>query len=70
MTRLTCLDARFLPNPQPREVGNITSVSTGVAKLSGLPAAGSQELMSFPAGLPGLACNVDETAIGGVLLGD
>jgi len=60
----------FVANLQPREVGTITSVSTGVAKVSGLPGAGSQELLSFPAGLPGLAFNVDETEIGVVLLGD
>lgn len=60
----------FVAELQPREVGTITSVSTGVAKVSGLPGAGSQELLTFPAGLPGLAFNVDETEIGVVLLGD
>jgi F-type H+-transporting ATPase subunit alpha len=60
----------FVAELQPREVGTITSVSTGVAKVSGLPGAGSQELLIFPAGLPGLAFNVDETEIGVVLLGD
>jgi F-type H+-transporting ATPase subunit alpha len=60
----------FVVDLQPREVGAITSVSTGVAKVSGLPGVGSQELLHFPGGLSGLAFNVDETEIGVVLLGD
>jgi F-type H+-transporting ATPase subunit alpha len=60
----------FVAELRPREIGTITSVSTGVAKVSGLPGAGSQELLHFPAGLSGLAFNVDETEIGVVLLGD
>jgi F-type H+-transporting ATPase subunit alpha len=67
---LTSAREAFVAELQPREVGTITSVSTGVAKVSGLPGAGSQELLTFPAGLPGLAFNVDETEIGVVLLGD
>ncbi|MBI1173382.1 alternate F1F0 ATPase, F1 subunit alpha [bacterium] len=59
-------DARL----QPQEVGTITSVSTGIAKVSGLPGVGSQEVLRFPGGALGLAFNVDETEIGVVLLGD
>lgn len=60
----------FIPNLLPREVGTITSISTGVAKVSGLPGAGFEELLTFPGDLLGLAFNVDETEIGVVLLGD
>jgi F-type H+/Na+-transporting ATPase subunit alpha len=53
-----------------REIGTITSLSTGIAKVSGLPTVGFEELVSFPGDLLGLAFNVDESEIGVVLLGD
>ena len=54
----------------PREVGTITSVATGIAKVSGLPGVGFEELVTFPGGELGIAFNVDEDEIGVVLLGD
>src|SRR5471030_3091041 len=54
----------------PREVGTITSVSIGVAKVSGLPGVGFEELIKFPGDLYGIAFNVDEDEIGVVLLGE
>ena len=38
----------FTPQLTPREVGTITSVSTGIAKVSGLPGVGFEELVKFP----------------------
>jgi F-type H+/Na+-transporting ATPase subunit alpha len=60
----------FTPRLTPREVGAITSVSTGIAKVSGLPSVGFEELVTFPGGVFGIAFNVDEDEIGVVLLGD
>ena len=54
----------------PREVGTITSVATGIAKVSGLPNVGFEELVKFPGGVLGIAFNVDHDEIGVVLLGD
>lgn len=54
----------------PQEVGSITSVSTGIAMVSGLPGVGYDELLKFPGQVFGIAFNVDETDIGVVLLGD
>lgn len=54
----------------PREVGRITSVSTGIASVSGLPGIGFEELIRFPGDVFGIAFNVDEDDIGVVLLGD
>jgi F-type H+-transporting ATPase subunit alpha len=59
----------FTPQLVPREVGTITSVSTGIAKVSGLPGVGFEELLEFPGGAFGIAFNVDEEEIGVVLLG-
>jgi len=60
----------FTPQLTPREVGTITSVSTGVAKVSGLPNVGFEELVKFPGDVFGIAFNVDEDEIGVVLLGE
>lgn len=54
----------------PREVGTIASVSTGIARVSGLPGVGFEELVQFPGGVLGIAFNLDEDEIGVVLLGD
>ena len=53
-----------------REVGIITSVSTGIAHVAGLPGVGFEELLAFPGGIFGIAFNVDKDEIGVVLLGD
>jgi F-type H+-transporting ATPase subunit alpha len=60
----------FVPRLTPREVGTITSVATGIAKVSGLPGVGFDELVMFPGDVPGIAFNVDEDEIGVVLLGE
>src|SRR5277367_5767660 len=60
----------YTPELTPREVGTITSVSTGIARVSGLPGVGFDELVEFPGGVFGIAFNLDEDEIGVVLLGD
>lgn len=60
----------FDPVFSPREIGVITSVSTGIAKISGLPNVGYDELLLFPGDIYGIAFNVDEDEIGAVLLGE
>jgi len=58
------------PQLVPREIGTITTVSTGIATVSGLPSVGFEELVTFPDGGFGIAFNVDEHEIGVVLLGE
>jgi F-type H+/Na+-transporting ATPase subunit alpha len=60
----------FAPQLAPHEVGAIASISTGIARVSGLPGVGFEELLEFPGGVFGIAFNVDEDEIGVVLLGD
>src|SRR5580698_6315731 len=60
----------FTPRLAPQEVGTITSISTGIAKVSGLPSVGFEELVAFPGGVFGIAFDVDEEEIGVVLLGE
>ncbi len=54
----------------PHETGRITNVSTGIARVSGLPGVGFEELLRFPGDLYGIAFNLDEEEIGVILLGD
>jgi F-type H+/Na+-transporting ATPase subunit alpha len=60
----------FTPHMTPREIGTIVSVTTGIAKVSGLRGVGSEELVKFPGDVLGIAFNVDENEIGVVLLGE
>jgi F-type H+-transporting ATPase subunit alpha len=60
----------FTPQLTPHEVGTIKNVSTGIARVSGLPGVGFEELLEFPGGVFGIAFNVDEDEIGVVLLGE
>ena len=54
----------------PREVGHVTSVATGIVKVSGLAKAGFEELLKFSENLYGIAYNLDEEEIGVILLGE
>ena len=69
-TRIGQAREAFVPQLAPREIGAITSIATGIAKVSGLPSVGFEELVKFPGDLYGIAFNVDEGEIGVVLLGD
>ena len=62
--------ASFIPKLTPREVGIITNVSTGIARVSGLPGVGFEELVKFPGEVFGIAFNLDEDEVGVVLLGE
>jgi F-type H+-transporting ATPase subunit alpha len=62
--------AAFTPQLTLQEVGTITSVATGIAKVSGLPGVGYDELVTFPGDVLGIAFNVDANEIGVVLLGE
>ena len=61
---------KFTPALVPREIGVITTISTGIARVAGLPSVGFEELLKFPGDLFGIAFNVDEDEIGVVLLGE
>lgn len=54
----------------PREIGYVSSITSGVIKIEGLPEAAYEELLQFPHGLFGIAYNIDEHEIGAILLGE
>lgn len=60
----------FKPELIPREVGKVISIATGIAKVSGLPGVGFDELIEFPGGMFGIAFNLDHDEIDVVLLGE
>lgn len=60
----------FEPSLQPREIGRVVSIAAGIARVSGLPGAGFEEVLKFPGDLYGITFNVDEEELGVVLLGD
>ena len=68
--RISQVREAFTPRLTPREVGTITTVSSGIAKVSGLPGVGFEELVKFPGGVFGIAFNLDDDVIGVVLLGE
>ena len=53
-----------------REVGRLIQVSSGVARVRGLPNAKAMELLRFENGIMGIAFNLDPDEIGVVLLGE
>ncbi|MCB0665527.1 MAG: alternate F1F0 ATPase, F1 subunit alpha, partial [Saprospiraceae bacterium] len=52
------------------ETGVITTIFNGIAKISGLPEVGYEELVRFPGDLLGIAYNLDPEEVGVILLGD
>jgi len=53
-----------------REVGTVTSVGDGIARLYGLDRVMYNEMLEFPHGVFGIALNLEEESVGAVLLGD
>ncbi len=60
----------FTPTVEMTQVGRVTEVGDGIARVSGLPGAAVNELLRFESGTYGLALNLDEETIGCVVLGD
>src|SRR5829696_9741041 len=60
----------FQPDMSQTQVGRVTEVGDGIARVSGLPNAAVNELLEFEDGTVGLALNLDEESIGAVVLGD
>jgi F-type H+-transporting ATPase subunit alpha len=67
--------ATFVQSYEPdaasrQEVGTVAEAGDGIARVEGLPSAMASELLEFPAGIRGLALNLDVREIGVVILGD
>jgi len=53
-----------------KEVGTVTSVGDGIARIYGLDRVMYNELLEFPNDVYGLALNLEEESVGSVLLGE
>ena len=53
-----------------KEIGAVTSVGDGIARVHGLDRVMYNELLEFPHGVRGIALNLEEESIGAVLLGE
>ncbi len=62
--------ASYSPDASREEVGVVTDTGDGIAHISGLPSAMSNELLEFPGGIQGVALNLDAREIGAVILGN
>ena len=52
------------------EVGTVVSVGDGIARIHGIEAAMSTEMLEFPNAVYGIALNLEESSVGAVLLGE
>src|ERR1700760_2060614 len=62
--------ANYDSKVQVDEVGTITSLGDGIARLHGLDKVMAGELLAFPHGIAGLALSLEEDQVGAVVLGD
>lgn len=62
--------AQFEPAATARRVGHVLSVADGVARVSGLPHVAYLERLEFASGVSGVAVNLEEDAIGVIVLGN
>ncbi|MDQ3353125.1 MAG: F0F1 ATP synthase subunit alpha [Actinomycetota bacterium] len=60
----------YSPATETAQVGRVTEVGDGIARVSGLPGVAVNELLEFEDGTLGLALNLEEHSIGAVILGE
>ena len=60
----------YTPETTREEVGRVLETGDGIARVEGLQATMTNELLTFEGGVLGLALNLDEREIGCVILGD
>lgn len=60
----------FQKQVQVEEVGTVVEVKDGIARMTGLSACQSQEMLEFPGGIYGIALNLEEETVGAVILGE
>ena len=56
--------------PLITNVGTVTEVGDGIARVHGLQGVGYSELLEFPNGVMGLALNLEEESVGVAILGE
>jgi F-type H+/Na+-transporting ATPase subunit alpha len=62
--------ANYDSKVQVDEIGTITSLGDGIARIHGLDKVMAGELLSFPHGVAGLALSLEEDQVGSVIMGE
>src|ERR1035441_8045836 len=62
--------ANYDSKVQVDEVGTITSLGDGIARIHGLDKVMAGELLAFPHGIAGLALSLEEDSVGAVVMGE
>src|SRR3989338_9737202 len=62
--------ASFEKQVNVEETGTVTEVGDGIARLRGLSQCQASEMLEFPGGTFGVALNLEEEAVGTILLGE
>jgi F-type H+-transporting ATPase subunit alpha len=60
----------YTPETSKEEVGLVTAIGDGIARVEGLPSSMTNELLEFEGGVLGIALNLEVREIGVVILGD
>ncbi len=60
----------YTPETSKEEVGLVTAIGDGIARVEGLPSTMTNELLEFEGGVLGIALNLEVREIGVVILGD
>jgi F-type H+-transporting ATPase subunit alpha len=60
----------YTPEISREEVGVVTEIGDGIARVEGLPSTMTNELLEFEGGVLGIALNLDVREIGCVILGE
>jgi len=60
----------FHTETKQEEVGTVTAVGDGTARMTGLSGAKASEMLEFPGGVMGVALNLEEDGVGAVILGE
>ncbi|KKQ47485.1 MAG: ATP synthase subunit alpha, partial [Candidatus Moranbacteria bacterium GW2011_GWD2_37_9] len=60
----------FETGVRSEKVGKVIEIGDGVARVSGLGDVMASEMVEFPGGVIGVALNLEEDAVGVIILGD
>lgn len=60
----------FEPQIKAEKIGTVLEVADGVARVSGLKEIASMEMLDFGQDIFGVALNLEENLVGGIILGD
>ncbi|RRQ21012.1 alternate F1F0 ATPase, F1 subunit alpha [Thiohalobacter thiocyanaticus] len=70
VARVDAANADIRPELRLREIGTVTQVGGGIARIRGLPGVTSEELVRFAGGVLGVAINLEPDEVGIMLLDD